>query len=381
LSSKASTSGNRQAAAPEAPAPTLRPPIATVTVIVPVRNERDRIGECLEHILAQSYPPHALEILVVDGGSTDGTREVVDHARQNGLLAHAVRGGRPGRPGANAEDAGPSVRLLDNPKGQRASGLNIGIKAARGDVIVRVDARCSIPPEYIEQGVRTLDETGADIVGGVPQAMATGATQRAIGIVLAHPFGIGNSAFRLGTRTGDVDTLYLGCYRRDIFTRIGLFDEDSAVISEDSDLNQRIREAGGRVYLNADMRAPYYPRETFGEFWRIAFRYGGARAGNFLKHRRLTSWRQTVPPGFLLLLVSLAALSVWTRGLLAPLLGIGGLYLMIDTAISAVESRRRGAWPLFPRLLLAFPCLHFGWALGFWKRLLVPPPAGKYWPS
>jgi glycosyltransferase involved in cell wall biosynthesis len=349
LSSESATSGNR--------------PPAAVTVIVPVRNERERIGDCLEHILAQSYPRDRLEVLVVDGGSTDGTREFMEHARPNG-----------------AEGGGPSVRLLDNPKGQRASGLNIGINAARGDVIVRVDARCSIPPDYIEKGVRTLDETGADIVGGVPQALATSATQHAIGIVLSHPFGIGNSAFRLGKRNGDVDTLYLGCYRRDVFTRVGLFDEDSAVISEDSDLNQRIREAGGRVYLNADMRAPYYPRETFGEFWRIAFRYGGARAGNLLKHRRLTSWRQTVPPGFVLALAALAALSPWNRGSLATLAGIGGLYLMLDIAIAAVASRRRGAWRLFPRLLLLFPCMHFGWALGFWKRLLVPPPAGQYWP-
>jgi glycosyltransferase involved in cell wall biosynthesis len=352
---------------------------ATVTVIVPVRNERERIGECLAHILGQSYPRHRLEVLVVDGGSTDGTREIVENVRHNGLLAHAGRGGRPGRPGADTEDGGPSIRLLDNPKGQRASGLNIGINAARGDVIVRVDARCSIPPDYIEKGVRTLDETGADIVGGVPQALATSATQQAIGIVLSHPFGIGNSAFRLGKRHGDVDTLYLGCYRRDVFTRVGLFDEDSAVISEDSDLNQRIREAGGRVYLNAEMRAPYYPRETFKEFWRIAVRYGGARAGNLVKHRRLTSWRQTVPPAFTLMLVSLAALSMWDRGFVVPLVGSGAIYLIIDTAVAAVVARRRGGWRLFPRLLVAYPCLHFGWAVGFWKRLLVSPPAGKYW--
>lgn len=348
-----------------------------VTLVVPVWNERDQIAACLDRILGQSYPKDRLEILVVDGGSRDGTREVVEGVLRDGGVPNLG----PGSEGRVSNPEGPSVRLLDNPKGQRASGLNIGIKAAGGDVIVRVDARSSIPSDYIEQCVKTLHDTGADNVGGVQQPIGDGATQEAIGIVLSHPFGVGNAAFRLGKKSGYVDTVYLGCFRRDVFAKVGLFDEQGAIISEDSDINQRIREAGGKVYLNADIRVSYYPRETFGEFWRIAFRYGGARAGNLLKHRRLTSWRQTVPPAFMLSLATLGGLAGWDSRFLVPLAVLGGIYFAVDVVIAAGLFIRRGKPSLFPRLLLAFPCLHFGWALGFWSRLLIPQRSGTYWRS
>lgn len=325
-----------------------------VTVIVPVRNEKERIVECVERILAQSYPRDRLEVLVIDGGSEDGTREIIqDVARRDGF----------------------SIRLLENSKGERAAALNIGIQAATGDVIVRVDARALIPSDYVERCVKTLDETGADNVGGVQQPIARSATQEAIGMVLSHPFGIGNAAFRLGKQSGYVDTVYLGCFRREVFARVGLFDEQAAVISEDSDLNQRIRAAGGKVYLNAAIRVPYYPRETLKGFWQIAVRYGDARAGNLLKHRRLTSWRQAAPPAFLLVLLGLAALSVWDHRSMVLLAGMGGMYLITDALMSSMLCVTRRAWGLFPRLLLAFPCMHFGWASGFWMRLLAAPLA------
>lgn len=330
----------------------------TVTVIVPVRNEKGRIVECLERLRAQLYPKERLEVLVVDGDSQDGTREVIERVLRNDGL---------------------SVSLLENPKGQRAAGLNIGIKAATGDVILRVDARSLIPSDYIERCVETLYAMGADNVGGVQKPIARDATQEAIGIVMSHPFGVGNAAFRLGRKSGYVDTVYLGCFRREVFDRVGLFDEERVVISEDSDINQRIREAGGKVYLNSEIHVPYYPRETLRDFWRIAFRYGGARAGNLLKHRRLTSWRQSVPPAFLLYLAVLAALSVWDHRFLLPLVWIGGAYFAADAAISFTLSFQRRKWSLLPRLLLTFPCLHFGWGLGFWKRLLVPQRPGHYW--
>src|SRR5207248_3226730 len=107
------------------------------------------------------------------------------------------------------------------------------------------------------------------------------------------------------------------------------------------------------------------------DFWRIAVRYGGARAGNLLKHRRLTSWRQTVAPAFLVLLLGLAVLSLWDARFLVPLAGITGLYFTTDAVLCFRLARRRRTTGLFARLLIAFPCMHFGWALGFWKRLLI----------
>ncbi len=346
-----------------------------VTVIVPVRNERERIVDCLGQILAQTYPKHRLEILIVDGDSDDGTRELLDRASRDGTLGEA--GGEGGFPASNG--GGQRIRVVQNPKQRRASGLNVGIKAASGDVIVRIDARSSVPRDYVERCVSTLVETGADNVGGVQKPIARGPTQEAIGTVLSHPFGVGNAAFRLGKKSGDVDTVYLGCFRREVFDRVGFFDEDSVVISEDSDINQRIRRTGGRVYLDSAIHVHYEPRETFRDFCRIAFRYGGARAGNLLKHRRLTSWRQTVPPVFVLGLLGLLALSLGDRRALGPLVGMAAIYLLVDAAISLALSLRRRRWSLFPRLILAFPCMHFGWGLGFWTRLLVPQRPGVGW--
>ncbi len=347
-----------------------------VTVIVPVRNERARIVRCLGQILAQSYPKDRLEVLIVDGASDDGTRELLDRAVRDGAPGEAGRGGGPTSAASNG--GGPRVQVLENPKRQRASGLNIGIQAASGDVIVRIDARSWVPLDYVERCVTTLVETGADNVGGVQRPIAHTATQEAIGAVLSHPFGVGNAAFRLGRKSGYVDTVYLGCFRREVFDRVGLFDDDSVVISEDSDINQRIRQSGGEVYLNAEIQAFYEPRETFRDFWRIAFRYGGARAGNLLKHRGLTSWRQAAPSAFVLGLVSLLALSLWDRRALLPLLGIAAAYTLVDAAIALRLARRRRPG-LFPKLLLAFPCLHLGWGLGFWTRLVVPPRPGVSW--
>jgi GT2 family glycosyltransferase len=196
---------------------------------------------------------------------------------------------------------------------------------------------------------------------------------------MSHPFGVGNAQFRLGIRSGFVDTVYLGCFRREVFDKVGLFDEDPSVISEDSDINQRISGTGGKVYLNKDIVAYYYPRETFREFWMLYFRYGNARAGNLLKHRRLTSWRQAVAPLFLLSLLILPMLAVWDYRFLYLLGGLLGLYLLINLAVSLGLMIKQKKPTLFSRLLLAFPCMHFAWALGFWKRLLIPDRPGTYW--
>jgi len=337
-----------------------------ISIIIPVRNEHNYIKDCVMQFVYQTYPKDKLEVLVLDGMSEDGTREIV--TRESEIVNRKF---------------GIIIKLLDNPKGQRASGLNIGIRNARGDVIIRIDVRTVIPPDYVEKCVRTLIEIGADNVGGVQKPITVQnsglLTQEAIGIALSHPFGVGDAQFRLGKESGYVDTVYPGCFRREIFDKVGLFDEESAIISEDSDMNQRIRNAGGRIYLNKDIVVYYYPRDNFKDLWRLYFRYGGAKAGNLIKNKKLTAWRQSVPPAFLMSIVFLTLLSMFNPYFLYLLLLLLGTYTLADLLVSTYLSVRHKKLSLLPRLFIAFSILHFSWAFGFFTRVLQRRKFGEYW--
>jgi len=337
----------------------------TVSVIVPVLNEEKYIETCLGQLLVQEYPAGRLEILVIDCRSDDRTREIVGRFQSPGGRHEG------GGAGAGGVAHRPPVRLLEDPQRQRASALNVGVRAAAGDVIVRIDARTVIGRDYIRRCVTTLQATGADNVGGIQQPIATTPMQEAIGAAMAHPFGVGNAQFRIGRKSGPVDSVYLGTFRRDVFDRVGLFDESIPVISEDSDLNQRIRESGGIVYLDTAIRAQFYPRETLGGLWRLYFHYGGARAGNLLKHGNLTAWRQWVPPAFVLLLGVLGGAAVINRAWVPWVIAVTGGYLLCDVGVSASLGYTRGKWWMWPRLLPAFPAMHIAWGLGFLNRILT----------
>ena len=337
-----------------------------VSVVLPVRNEVAHVKQFMNPLLSQTYPKDRMEILVVDGMSQDGTRRIVEEfIRENGHV---------------------KVRLLDNPRRQRAPALNLGVQNARGDVVLRIDARTIIADDYVEKCVRALMATGVDNVGGmqVPITKGNGSprkelTQQAVGIALSHPFGIGNAQFRLGRKSGYVDTVYLGCFRRDIFDKVGLFDEESVVISEDSDMNYRIRKAGGKVYFDKDIIAYYYPRDTLRDLARLYFRYGGAKAGNLIRTKNLTAWRQWVPPLFLGSLIVFGAGSIFSVAARYAFACILGLYLLADVSVSARLALKHRCWRLFHHLMPVFPTLHFSWATGFFVRLIQRPKPGQYW--
>jgi len=364
-----------------------------VSIIVPILNEEHYIQGCITCLLEQSYPKECIEVFIIDGMSDDRTREIIKNIINQSSF---------------------NIKLLDNPKRRIEPALNIGIMNAKGDLIIRIDARSIIPPDYIAKCVMTSQETGADNVGGVqkpivdkslisearnsgfrqkgPNAGSKILTQAVIGIVMSHPFGIGNAYFRLGGRTGYVDTAYLGCFRRDVFDRVGLFDECSHLISEDSDINYRIRKIGGKIYLNKDIIAYYYPRDNLVDFWRLYFSYGLRKAGNLIKYKKLTAWRQFVPLVFLSALFLLPLLGILNKIFFYVWFLIIGSYIFIDFILSLYlafkydVSDLRGkaqngdvekpgiVWKiklsLFWRLFFSFPIMHFSWVFGFWKRLL-----------
>jgi glycosyltransferase involved in cell wall biosynthesis len=316
-----------------------------VSVIIPCLNEERFIGACLDSVLAGDYPLHDLEVLVVDGGSRDGTRAVVEeYARRH-----------------------PAVRLLDNPRRITPAALNIGIRNARGQAIVRMDAHATVSPDYVRRCVEALQAHQVDNVGGAMVTLPRDPSPfaEAITAALSHPFGVGNSAFR--TRVSAprlVDTVFGGCYRREVFERIGYFNEELAS-SQDIELNTRLRRAGGRILLLPDVVSRYYTRSSFGSFVRNNFR-NGAWAILPFAYTSVTpiSWRHVVPLAFVVALGGgVVAAALWPR--LAWLaLGIAVAYGAAALVAAGDVARRGHRWWLLPVMPLVFGALHLAYGCG-----------------
>jgi glycosyltransferase involved in cell wall biosynthesis len=320
-----------------------------VSVIVPCRNEERYIARCLNSILATDHPRDALEVLVVDGQSDDHTRAVLD--------AYAARH--------------PIVRVLDNPRRIQATALNIGIRAARGEILVRMDAHVVYPGNYIGDLVVALQQTGADNVGGVLVTLPANETAlgKAIAIAMSHPFGVGNSHFRIGAREPRwVDTVAFFCCRRETFERVGVFDEEMAR-DEDSEFNARLIQRGGRVRLVPNVVCYYYARGSLGQVARMSYQYGYSKPLVARKLRRVVTVRQLVPPGFVLTLAATAILSPWVDAARLMFAATVAVYLLPVLGFSLSVARKAG-WRTAAALALVFPVLHMSYGLGFLKCAL-----------
>jgi glycosyltransferase involved in cell wall biosynthesis len=225
-----------------------------ISIIIPCRNEEKFISACLDSLLLQDYPKENLEILVIDGDSTDKTAEIIRKYSQK----H------------------PSIKLLKNPQKFTPFGLNIGIQNACGKIICRMDAHAVYKKDYISKCVYWLNRSGADNVGGVIKTLPKEDTimARAIALCLSHPFGAGSSHFRIGSsKSRWVDTVFGGCYRKEVFDKIGLFNE-KLIRSQDIEFNRRLRAAGGKILLVPEIVAFYYPQPNFRGFLRHNFSDG-----------------------------------------------------------------------------------------------------------
>jgi succinoglycan biosynthesis protein ExoA len=309
-----------------------------VTIAIPCFNEERHIEDCLEDVFAQDYPSHLIEVLVGDGMSTDRTREI--------LCEISAR--CPGR-----------VRIIDNPRRLQAPAMNAMIAASRGEVIVRMDVHARYAPDYVRQCVAVLDETGADNVGGAQRAVPGGWFQRALCAALDSPLGVGGAGYRDANAEGFVDTVFLGAFRRAIFDSVGGYD-DNAVTNEDAELNQRILDAGGKVFLSRRIVVSYVPRDSFRGLARQYFRYGRGRARTLLKHRSFATPRPAVP--FLMVVGGFILLAVPSLRKLAPL--AFGLY-SAAALVEAVRVSRRHGLALAPVVAAIFPVLHVAHGVGF----------------
>jgi succinoglycan biosynthesis protein ExoA len=323
----------------------MKTSLPLVTLVMPVLNEAALIEQSLETVLNQDYPSEQLEILIIDGGSTDGTPALVQALGQR----H------------------PEVRLLTNPARITPAALNVGILAARGDIIVRVDGHALLEPDYVSQCVRYLVEGKADNVGGLMRPLGITYVGQGVALATTSPFGVGDSKFHYSAQEQYVDTVYLGAYWRKTFDQIGLFDERLR-INQDYELNYRLRQAGGKILLSPAIRSTYTPRSSLADLWRQYFRYGQGKVQTLQKHPASLRWRQAVPPLFVgAFLGALLGTTFWPR--LRPVFGlIAGCYLLANIVASTIVALR-GGWCYWPVLPPIFATIHFAWGLGFWVGL------------
>lgn len=318
-----------------------------VSVIVPCRNEAAHIAAFLDSALAQRLPEGgALQVVVADGSSDDGTREALD--------ARAAQE--------------PRLVVIANPARITSAALNRAIEAAAGEIIVRMDVHTVYAEDYVAACVATLQRTGAACVGGAWRPVGEAGRQRAIARAFASPFGSGGAASRREDLEGEVDTVYLGAWWRAELLRLGGFDE-ALVRNQDDELALRIVRGGGRVWQSASIRSWYTPRGSFLALFRQFWQYGYWKVAVIRKHRLPASPRHLVPFAFVAVLASLLL-----AGFVWPLAwrvagGLAAVHALAALAGAAVLDPPWRAPLQWAGIAWATACMHFGYGLGFARGL------------
>src|SRR6202521_3356990 len=322
-----------------------------ISVVIPCRNEKRHIGEFLDSLLMQELDRDwQVEILVADGLSDDGTREVLRQYSQDA----------------------PQVRMIDNPGRIVSTGLNAAITAAAGDVIIRMDAHTVYARDYIRECVRALETSGADNVGGPWVAEGRGLIGRAIAAAFRSPFCTGGGKAHDANYEGDVDTVYLGCWVRSVFDRVGLFDPQ-LVRNQDDEFNFRVRRSGGRIWQSPRIKSSYTPRASIVALFRQYLQYGFWKVAVIRKHRALASWRHAVPVVFVswilsslvgIALAALLGMNTVASGIAAALAtGLGVCFLAcVASALPFARSLDRRALLILPGVIAVY---HVAYGLGF----------------
>jgi len=315
-----------------------------VSIVVPARNEHDHVEACLSSLLAQTYPPNRLEVIIADGQSTDGTREIVERL--------AVQDDR--------------VKVLDNPGRTTPLGFNLGIRAARGDIIGVMSAHAVPDRAYVQLAVHALTKTNAWAVGGrISRAGAT-PVQAAIARATSSPFGVGNTPHNYARLPQAVETVFPGMWRRDVFAVVGLFDPE-LVRNQDDELSYRIRESGGQIWYDPAIVVDYTPRGSFRRLFTQYRQYGMWKVRVFQKHPRAVRWRQLVPPIWLLCMFVGFGL-----GLTVSPIFLGGTALVIAAYVALMTTaawQLRGEGVSTRLVLVALVVLHVAYGVGLLQGL------------
>jgi glycosyltransferase involved in cell wall biosynthesis len=323
-----------------------------VSVIVPCYNEQSTIRLLLDALHQQTYPRANMEVIVSDGMSQDRTREAVAAFQK--------------------DFPDLEVRLVDNPLRNIPSGVNRGIEASRGDLIVRFDGHAKPYPDYVENCVKAHGEGRGENVGGIWEIRPGADTwiAKSIAVAAAHPLGVGDALYRHTKQAAEVDTVPFGSFRRTLIEKIGFFDE-SLLTNEDYEFNVRVRRSGGKIWLDPSIRSVYFARATLLELIRQYWRYGFWKWRMLRRYPDTLRWRQALPPLFVVSLMVLIVLSIFlppTRILLA---GELLLYLSIMILAGLYAALRQHKAYLILGLPLAIPAMHIAWGSGFFWSMLI----------
>jgi glycosyltransferase involved in cell wall biosynthesis len=312
-----------------------------VSVVMPCRNEGAHIAACIRSVLQQEPVSGGFEVIVADGMSDDGTREIL-------------------REFARVE---PRLKLIDNPERITSCALNAAIREARGRFIARMDAHNVYAPDYLRSCLETIDQTGADNVGGGWVCQGESWLQKAIALAHHSAFCAGPARCRNAAHEGLTDTVFGGFYRAEVFHRIGLFDE-SLVRNQDDELNLRLVRAGGRIWQSPRIKSWYYPRSSLSALFRQYLQYGYWKTRVIQKHRLPASIRHLVPGAFVAVLLGLPPLSLAYPPALWLWIGILSLYVFCSLFAAALSARGND-WTSVGVLPVVFACYHFAYGFGF----------------
>lgn len=313
-----------------------------VSVVLPAYNEEKYIKNCIESLIAQTYPREYMEWIIVDGNSTDRTRNFIEEYVSQ-----------------------YPIQLIVNKKRKTPISLNMGIKESRGSYIIRFDAHASFPHDYIEKCVECLQHIDSDNVGGWVETKANGYLGNSIARMLSSKFGVGGSAFRTEKKSGYVDTVPFGAFKREVFEKIGLFNEE-LMRSEDNDINARIIENGGKIYMSSDIHSVYYCRNTVsGVLWQ-GIQNGNALFRTLKVNPKAMKLRHFIPFIFLLSVLILPILGVLVPAIKWIFLAEIICYLLIDIYYSFFQHNKIQGFVT----IWLYPMFHICYGIGSLLGLL-----------
>jgi glycosyltransferase involved in cell wall biosynthesis len=325
-----------------------------VSVIVPCYNEQATIEKLLQAFYDQSYPLNEIEVIIADGMSTDQTRSVINLFQNN----HPELW----------------IRVIDNIKRAIPSGLNRAIEVSKGEILVRFDAHSIPDHDYIRNCVLALDSGKGDNVGGIWKIKAGSSSwiAKAIAITTSHPLAVGDAHYRIGGVAREVDTVPFGAFRRELIEKIGMFDE-TLLTNEDYEFNVRVRQSGGKVWMDPSIHSIYFARSSLRELSQQYWRYGYWKAQMLRKYPETVRWRQALPPLFVFSLLCLGLLSiVWilARWLFTIIVL---LYTIIICTAGLRSSIKHRDISLIIGIPFAIASIHLSWGLAFLWGLVLKP--------